>query len=421
VIVGDLLVQIGIKGASKVGDALTGIGKGMSEVSSLSLESKAAILGVVYGVEHFMSASAQMGMSLKQFSDYTHISTTELQKWQYAGRQAGVSAEEVTGSIEGIQSTIAKIQMGKGPTGGFGAIAAFTGGFDYGKINDTLYVLNKVKAFAQNTRVPIPFANEWLKEAGFGKNMVQFLRTTKLDLDKIKPSEIFGNNEVKRLADISVAWANLHRTFEMTTGHLTSKYGMDIVSGLTGAIKTIGALTDNIFKLTKSFPPLKDAIIAIGAVMAVSFAPVTAALTAIVYVLGEIQKYRDKKVSIFGDKGVLPEPLKMSEHLMQYLTGNQVGKDVGNLWDKISGKNPTDKKSGPSFVGNLLDKLGVGNSVAPTTDKKFSGPVPAGVQINQNITHYGDAKDTKSVKDVHKSSAQAAHYYRSSPAQLQVN
>lgn len=396
-IVGDLLIQIGITGASKVGDALSSVSKGLGEITSLSLESKAAILGSVYALEHFMSQSAQMGMSLKQFSAFTGMSTDELQRWQYAARQAGVSAEEVTSSIEGIQSTIAKIQMGKGPTGGFAPIANFTGGFDYSKVNDALYVLKKVREFAKSDKVPRAFANEWMVEAGFSKNMIQFLRTTETDMEKIRPTNIFSTREIERLAKVQVAWANLHRTFEMSTGHFTAQFGMTAVKGLSVALKQVIDLTSNIQKLIQQFPMLESAAVAIGAVLAATFAPVTATLAAIIYSLNEIQKYREGKENIFeksfkaGEKAV-----SVGDNFMHYLTSDEAKKDAAEAWNKITGK-------------------------APVPEPKYTGPTPAigGTTQTVNVTHYGQVGDTKDVVDTHKKAAEK--FYRTNPAQLQVN
>lgn len=421
--VGELFVTIGIKGAEKVGNALASLGKGLADVSTEGLAAKAAVAGVVYGLENLMSNSAAMGMSLKQFATLTGVSAEELQKWQYAARQSGVEAEEVTSSIKGIQSAMAKMQLGQGPPGGFGIIAQYTKGkFEMEKINDTYYMMGKLKEFAQSDKVPRPFANEFLKQAGLTDNMIQFLRSTKVELDKIKPSEIFSDKETDTLAKISVAWANLRRSMQMQTGHFTAKYGGDIVNSLSGALKLVFELTESIIKLTKAFPALKVAFIAVFGGLALYLAPITSAIALIIAGLNQIEKFREKK-DLLG--GTLTYNKEKQEY--EFNKKNSTGKELSQAshdWDKSSLKEnlmewlfpKIDPKVYPSSVP-INNSINNNYAIAPHV-KPSSPGTTHNTHINQNITHHGDARDTKPVKDLHKSAAAA--FYQTNPSQLRT-
>lgn len=429
--VGELFVSIGIKGAAKVGDTLSSIGKQMGDVSAQGLAAKAAVAGLVYGLESLMSNSAAMGMSLKQFATLTGFSAEELQKWQYAARQSGVEAEEVTSSIKGIQSAMAKMQLGQGPPGGIGIIAQYTGGFDEKKINDTYYMMDKLKQFAKSTTVPRPFANEFLKQAGLTDNMIQFLRSTEVDLQKIKPSQIFSDKEINTLAKINIGWANLKRTLDMQTGHFTAKYGQDIVNGLSNALKVVVDLTENIIKLMKAFPELKVSAGLALAGLALYFAPITSAIALVIAGLNQIQKFREKK-DILGGTFAFNKDTKQYELNKKSSIGKGLSQ-VSSDWDKSSLKqnlvelfSPKTKTQDSSFLSNLENFFSP-KGVTPNASQQAVPPSDANasttgnssnVNINQNITHYGDAKDTKAVKDVHK--AAAAAFYRTNASQLRA-
>lgn len=71
----------------------------MKEIKGTSLGTKAAIAGAAFAVERMTRFSTQMGASYKEFARYTGLSTKMLQQWQYAGRKANVSNEEVENSF----------------------------------------------------------------------------------------------------------------------------------------------------------------------------------------------------------------------------------------------------------------------------------------------------------------------------------
>lgn len=398
--VADLFINIGIKGGNKVGDTLTGVHKGLGEVKSMSLEAKAGILAVVYGLEKFMSESAHMGMSLKQFSEFTGLSTDALQRWQYAARQSGVEAGEVTGSIKGIQSAIAQMQLGKGPPGGIGMIAHFTGGFDKNKMNDTFYMMEKLKQFSRNTAVPKPFANEFLKSFGLTDNMIQFLRTTKTDLNTIKPSAIFSGGEINELSKVSVAWDNLGGKMQMAFGHLTSAHGLKIVS-------EISTLTDQVLKMVSAFATLAEKLKVFQVIGLVfdGWEKIFSGINSIVSSVAEETPAPNGK----SQPGLKGGSKKKQEPLRKQID-NVIGKGVEFLFPQLASNwvppTPGIKTDERSVLPKVGSDLGRGSQTNTTT-------------VNNTITHYGDAKDTKAVEDTHKKAAQNA--YRQKSAQLQVN
>jgi hypothetical protein len=248
--IAELFVNLGVKNEGSAQKALTGVHKTLGEISSTSLAAKAAIVGVIYGLERMMSYSAQMGMGLKQFTDFTGLSTDALQRWQYAARQSGVSAGEMTASIKGVQQAMGDMLLGKGAPEGMGLFPR-TVGFDMKKAQDTFYVMEKLK---ESSRIAPPtIANPVLKSFGLGENTIAFLKTTKVELDKIKPSNLFSGGEISQLSKVEVAWSNFGRKLEMAMGHLTAKHGLTIVKELSNVTDQVLRLADTLALLSTRF------------------------------------------------------------------------------------------------------------------------------------------------------------------------
>ena len=137
--IGELFIDLGVKGKDVTGKAIRSIHDGLQGVADTSLSTKAAIVGVVFGIERMMSFSSKMGAGLKEFSLLTGLSTRELQKWQYAGRKVNVSNEEVESSFKSIQQAMGDMLIGKGAPEGM-ALLADAVGFDENKAKDTLFL-----------------------------------------------------------------------------------------------------------------------------------------------------------------------------------------------------------------------------------------------------------------------------------------
>jgi hypothetical protein len=394
--IAELFVEIGVKGAEK---AISGLGKikdGVAGIAESSLAANAALAGIIYGLQRMTLMSADTGMELQRFGNLTGLSTDSLQRWQFALRQSGVSAEETAGSIKGVQSAIADMQLGKGPPGGIGIIAQYTGGFDKNQINDTFYVMDKLKQFAQNKAVPTAFGNNFLKSFGLSENAIQGLRSMTTDLNKVKPSYIYTPAEIARLAKIQVAWDNLFAEIKMFGVRLGGSFGPKVVQGLQDAFHEA-------VKLSKLFSGLK--VIAVTAAIAISaaFAPLTAVIAGIVFALSELKKYQDGKTTVTG--AFLKDAKESLSH-SDSLGGKETDKDrLKRREGLFSGiKNFFFPASQPAPRMKPL------TLVAPPRMKsqQFGSNQSNVINLNQNISHVGDAADTHNVGGAYKKSLQRA-------------
>lgn len=372
--IAELFVNIGVKGDEKAKQAVSGVKDNLKEIGSSSLAAKAALIGVIYGLERLTGMAAARGMELKQFSAATGLSADTLQRWQYAARQFGVEGNEVAGTVKTIQSSMTNMLLGKGAPEGLGLIAQKVG-FDRNKARDAFYVMGKLQEFAKV--VPPDIAGNILKGFGVSENMFQFMRQNKLDLDKIKPSNLFSQGEIDQLAKVDVAWSNFWNTLKMFSGHQVAKFGLPAVNELAKATKLMESWIKTVEVMIKQFPILADvAKAAFGVITAAvlilggPIMQISAAITGIIALMGEWEKHKEgAKDSIFGStKG-----------------------------DKTNGK---DSLFGKEFNGNILEKLFTGfidkvAGPAPLGTPIAAGGNAAGQTVNMTVNNHGvkDAKD----------------------------
>lgn len=305
--IAELFVKIGVKGAGDTGKALGGVKNALKSIADTSLEAKAALLAVVYGMEQLMTQSARRGMDLQKFADLTGLSTERLQRWQYAARQSGVDGEDMAASIKGVQGAMADMLTGKGAPAGMGIFAKAVG-FDPAKARDTFYVMDKLREFAR--QAPPDIGNSVLRSFGLSDDTIQFMRKSKIELDKIRPTNVYSSSEIERLSKIHVAWENLWNTLKYFMGHGVANFGMPVVKELASAMDLVMKFTTAIETLIRRFPVLGDvgkvALMALAGAMIIMGGPLTAlsaAITGIIFILGELNK------DIEGQESVLDKPM----------------------------------------------------------------------------------------------------------------
>src|SRR5581483_1123829 len=98
--VGDLFVELGIRGSEKTISAFTNVKQEMGGLASMSLEVKAAIVGALYALEQLVAHSNALGTNLATTSTVLGVSAKTLQQYGYAALQVGSNLEEVEGSFK---------------------------------------------------------------------------------------------------------------------------------------------------------------------------------------------------------------------------------------------------------------------------------------------------------------------------------
>lgn len=244
--IAELFVSLGVTGDNEAAKALGTTKNMMVEVRDAGLATKASILGIVYGLEQLMASGMKTGVTMTSFATATGMSADYLQRMAYGAAQVGVSADEMEGSITGLQSAMMKMSIGKGAPDGWGVIKN-TVGIEQSRIADTKYVMERLAKYAQ-TEKNIPFANEMLKSMGLSLQMISAMRRNAFDPKVLASAPTFSDGELMQNQKVSAAWGNLHRKWEMGVTKLANKHGMEFVKELsdvsTKMITLIGLLSD---------------------------------------------------------------------------------------------------------------------------------------------------------------------------------
>lgn len=241
--IAELFVTLGIKGSDSAKKSLGGVKSGLEEVKSMSLEAKAGILAVMYGLQQMMEKSGQAGKDLMQFSAATGLSAEALQRWQYAGRQFNVGAEEMTGSIKSVQDAMTNMLLTGQAPAGMDIIAGTVGDFDYSKVRDTFYVMQKLQEFAQKSGAS-DASKTFLKGFGLSEGTIAAMRRNAFNTQAFAKANIYSGGEAENLRKIEVGWENLGDKIQKAVGHLNAKHGNQLMSDIDHLVTQVLKLTD---------------------------------------------------------------------------------------------------------------------------------------------------------------------------------
>lgn len=248
--IAELFVSLGVKGSEKTVGALKGVKSGLGEVSSMSLEAKAGILGAMYALERMFAISGQTGTSLTNFNALLGMSTKELQQWQYAGRQVGISNEMMASSFKSINSVMANMAMGKGAPEGFAQVANKVGLDGNRAIHDSKYVMEQLQKYAQAEK-DLNRRNLVLRSFGVGDEVIAGMSRNAFTPQVFSKAPSYGENEIRSLDRANIAWSNLGTKIEMAFGHFNAAHGGELVNN-------ISKITTQVLKLVSAFTTLAE-------------------------------------------------------------------------------------------------------------------------------------------------------------------
>lgn len=287
--IGELWLSLGVRGADKTVGALSSIKKGLGDIGSASLETKAGIVAAIYALEHLFAASGKMGTGLTNFNATTGESIQTLQQYQYAARQVGVTNEETEATFKSLQAAMAKAASGHGAGTEIGNISfalskAGLGGIDahdverYTKRSDLF--LQRLQQFA-SSKVDVPDALKRQYLATFlSDNMIGAVKRQAFQPEILNKAPTYSNAEVHNLDRANIAWGNLGNHIEMAIGHLNSLHGGKFVEDISKIADKLLKLADAMIKLTdafKAFTLLSKSLdlttIALGGIADIAAAP----------------------------------------------------------------------------------------------------------------------------------------------------
>ena len=307
--IGELFLNLGIKGTDKTVSSLATVSKGMGDVKSMSLEAKAGILAALYGFEQMIAASAKGGMALQQFGNATGLSTIYLQNLQNAARQVGIATETTTSTVVGLRKAMADMILGGGAPKFIGMFKNFGIAFDPTKIRDTYYMIQKMTELARAAPPDIMLSLMPGFEGFFSQ-----LKNFKGNLFNNKAGVVESPDMIKKNAAADVAGLNLADKTKHIFDYFTSQHGKDIL--------------DDITKIADQFMRMSEAITKIGEKMGV-FSLLGGLLHAVAgaagIVTGEVDVFSGKKLTEedYKNMGVFGKMMKWRDDFEKMPNGGK--------------------------------------------------------------------------------------------------
>lgn len=250
--VGDLFMNLGIKGSEKTLATLGNVKTGLKDTASLSLEAKAGIIAAMYALEKLFAASGAAGTGLTNFNSLVGVSAQTLQKYQYAARQMGVANEDVAGSFKSLQGAMTKTLMGEGAPKGLAMVARMTGGIKKGDLLDFQkhpeLLIQKLQEYAQKEK-NVGLRNETLKSFGLGDPMIAALSRQAFNPGALAKAPTYGDKEIGALDRANIAWSNLGTKIEMAVGHFNARHGGQLVTDISKIVDGVVKLSEALVRL----------------------------------------------------------------------------------------------------------------------------------------------------------------------------
>ncbi len=387
--IAELFVNLGIKGDGSANKALKGVKSGLGEVKSMSLEAKAAIIGVVYGLERMMSASAQQGTNLTNFGALTGLNTQKLQEYQYAARQAGIANEEMAGSIKGVQNSMTQALLGKGLPEGYASVASKTG-LKEGDLRDTFKVMEKLQEYANIT--PPDVGAQMIKSFGVSEGVIAAMYRKAFRPEVFAKAPKYAEGELRSLDKVNVAWSNLGTKIQMAFGHWTSQNGGQVV-------KDIDKVTTSVIKLVTAFSNLATKLELLKKV-----GTIFEGWASMFNIIADVVDTNNK-----AETGTDKEKAAANKKIAEWKDGFKLAAEGAGLtlMDAIGGK--YDKEQNEK-VKKYLGSPG-------TTSTQTGNAQTINNQINMNFQH--DGRDARKLGDATVKGINKV--YRQNPAQSQAN
>lgn len=239
--VGKFFLSIFVKGGGETQKTLGSVAQGFSTVKETGLASKVAILGALYGLEQLAARGMNTGMAMEQFARGTEESTQELQKWQQAALDFGVSGEEVEQTVRSIKEAVLKAKSGLGEPEGWQKFLT-DAHIDLTRLEDSFYMMKKMQEYFQGGNTV--YKEQFVHGLGVSNKMAQMFKGLgDKDVSKITP--MYTEGELKRLAHMKVEINKLWFDIESKFAKMISKHEAFVkeIHGLAAAIvDLIGAM-----------------------------------------------------------------------------------------------------------------------------------------------------------------------------------
>jgi hypothetical protein len=231
--VGEMFVQLGVRGSEKTISAIEQSRKGILGLKDMSFEAKAAIVGLFYALERAFSATGQQGVSLTNTGMILDMNKQKLQQYEYALRQVGGTADEMDQTFISLRDSISNMIFGKGAPERLLAVMSQlrAAGIDV-KNQEQLewakhpeQLIQRLQQYAQMKNIPAFEKGPFLKSFGLSNTMIAALEKGVFNPAVFAKASVYTDDIIKKLNDSAIAWSNVGASFKKAFGEITAEFG----------------------------------------------------------------------------------------------------------------------------------------------------------------------------------------------------
>lgn len=266
--------------------------------------------GAVYGVNRFVSGSANEAVRLQNLAEQTGFAADEVQRlYNVAGRlNTEITLDDTINAFRSLSDSIAEMTMGEGAIGIAGQL-----GILINNDTDPLDVINQLRANFQKNVQSWGYARtvNMMEQLGLGREFVESIKATESEFNRLANNPILTGSQIGTLQKYADAVKELAFQWRITKADLSTRISVPLV-------ETLKEIPNIAKDWSESFSSIRDVLApviqymsqntsvvyafaaAIG-VLAAALAPITTVLVAFTAALKDIGDYRAGKDSLLGD------------------------------------------------------------------------------------------------------------------------
>lgn len=251
----ELFITLGLKDTGNTEKKLQATKGTLGEIKTSGLAAKAAIIGVFYAFERLTAKSNDLGLSLSQFAATTGDDVQVLQKWQYAGRQMGATAESVAGSLKSVKQAMQTMKFSGQQPDMYPLVNSLVG-IDPERILEKQYMMEKLIEASKKVN-PLQ-AMQIFKSFGVDDKTGAAALQGAFDPEKLaKAPAGLSLKQANILRDIGGKWETLWYRIEMSVAKLNMKHGGKLITDLTELADSSAKLIDALARLMEALQAFK--------------------------------------------------------------------------------------------------------------------------------------------------------------------
>ena len=203
-------------------------------MKNLTVDAALAVAGLI-GVEYQLAKVAGEAMNaavgFEMFSAETGLSWQELQRWQIAGAQVNVTAENIASSVSQLERNLAALRLGRGNRAPFQMLGVNTN-------QDAFGVLTQLRQRVQALHLDRATTSNMISEMGISPDMIRLLYLTDREFNRLSHT-IHGmttgqEQQFYRSKQALIEW-----------GLALKQYGFDAVSHLLNVLDVLAGFFRN--------------------------------------------------------------------------------------------------------------------------------------------------------------------------------